>query len=420
MDRVVSGQKVDIKADTWNRLVTLAESRTASVGNAGDATPPRGRHLLVVNHGDDTLPRYTAVQLGEADNDVSTSDEPVFEATVPTGGDAPFAVLVEPAPKDKVVRAAITGVARAKASGTPGGFGGPSSDGTIVEGDGGTARILSPGDLGVVLLNAGAASQGREPFRAWASYDASGGWTLYMVDGPVFHWGCLDPEELEELQYPASIHAGIFTGADLAEVEPVDNITWEKEDGIWRTHLGPGTCYLAADITYEDYQSLRPVSWTPAIVSEEHLCEPQSYSRIRYFPIAKIYLSSAYPSATLELTQYKLGMVMVRDGDRTTLPDPEYGDGNPGRVGVATNGPIPLDEALTDGWTYQPPETVGLWAVYQHTGVELKCLTRVTYNPSGNQILYGYYRNLHFSPDGRLVSISAETQAVIDTPIAFT
>ena len=419
MDRVVSGQKVDIKADTWNKVVSLTESYRGTVGTSGDATPPRGRDLLVVNHGDSTLPRYTAVQLGPADNDVSTADEPVFEAAVPTGGGEPFAVLMEPAPKDKVVRAAISGVARAKATGTPGGFGGPSADGTIVEGGAGTARILCPGNPGVVLLNAGA-SQGREPFRAWASYQAGGaGWTIFLAEGPVFHWGCFDPEELEELQHPAETHASVFTAADLVEVEPVDNIVWEKVNGIWQAHIVPGTWYLAADISYEDYESLRPVSWTPAIVSEENLSEPQPYSRIRYFPIAKFHLSSVNQDATFELEQYKLGMIMLRDGDRKTLPDPEYSDENAGRVGVATSEGTTPDTALTDAWNYEPPMTSGLWAIYQHTGVELRCITRVEYSANGNQVLYGYYRNLHFSPDGRLVSISAETQTVIDTPVEY-
>lgn len=412
MDRVVSGQKIDIKADTWNRIVGLTEAHAGPLGNAGDATPARGRHLLVVNRGETTMPRYSAVEIGAADNAAESADEPVLLATAPTGDDAPFAVLLEPAPKDKVVRAAISGVARAKAAGTPGSFGGPSADGVITEGGSGAARILVPGNPGVVLLNAGAGRSYR-PFEAWVNYQpALGGWTLWMNDGPVFFWGRLNLDELG----PVRSVTGIVSSNGYA-LRPVESAAgdWTRSGGLWRTGLSRGTWCLALEFAYGEDGRAKPVSWTPAVITEEEVEEAQALGRLRYLPLAKFSLSGTEASASVEFTQYKSGMAVVMDTPPPTLPDPEYAESNPILVGIL--GTAAADTPTQDGWTYEQPGANGLRTTYPHTGVAFTTLSRVEYNASGDKILYGYFRTLHFAPDGRLVSISGETQTTIDTPV---
>ncbi len=49
-------------------------------------------------------------------------------------------------------------------------------------------------------------------------------------------------------------------------------------------------------------------------------------------------------------------------------------------------------------------------------GVRMHAMTRVAYFDTGNQVLYGYVRELRFDPRGHLIAISAETRVVIDVP----
>ncbi|MFO8007983.1 MAG: hypothetical protein R6V05_09615 [Candidatus Brocadiia bacterium] len=52
------------------------------------------------------------------------------------------------------------------------------------------------------------------------------------------------------------------------------------------------------------------------------------------------------------------------------------------------------------------------------TALRLRALTRLAYDHQGSQVLYAYYRDLAFDPDGRLVAVSAETRVTVDTPEA--
>jgi len=47
-------------------------------------------------------------------------------------------------------------------------------------------------------------------------------------------------------------------------------------------------------------------------------------------------------------------------------------------------------------------------------GLTLNLMTRVGYYHAGDKKLYGYIRTLNFAPNGRLISVSAETRIEID------
>ncbi len=411
MDRAVSGQKVSIRAEMWNRLVGLAEA-AGSLGNSGDSTPARGRHLLVVNRGEETLPRYTAVEIGAADNAADTADEPVLAVTAPSGGDAPFAVLLEPAPKDKVVRAAVSGVARAKAIGAAGAFAGPSADGSITEGGSGAARILVPGDPGVVILNAGAGRSYR-PFEAWVNYQpGGGGWTLWFVEGPVFFWGRIVPEGSDDNGI-LSFNGGSMLPVPFAEGET----EWTVSGKLRRTGFDRGSWYLALELAYGEDGATRPVSWSASVIPETDLSEVQARCRPKYIPIAKFKQTGDGPTAAIEFTQLRSGMVVVADTSSRILPDPAFDENNPILVGVLSDVAAAADIPVEDTWNYEAPVAQGNWTAYPHTGIKLHAMTRVAYAADGDKVLYGYFRTFRFSPDGRLVSISGETQTVIDTPV---
>jgi len=53
-------------------------------------------------------------------------------------------------------------------------------------------------------------------------------------------------------------------------------------------------------------------------------------------------------------------------------------------------------------------------------GVTIPMTTRVVYNETGDEKLYGYYRTLTFDSAGLLTDISAETRYEIDTPVDCT
>ena len=67
------------------------------------------------------------------------------------------------------------------------------------------------------------------------------------------------------------------------------------------------------------------------------------------------------------------------------------------------------ETAQTDTWDVDNQDS-------GYDGVKIKITTRVVYNEAGDQILYGFYRELTFDSIGRLKEISAETRYNVDTP----
>jgi len=57
------------------------------------------------------------------------------------------------------------------------------------------------------------------------------------------------------------------------------------------------------------------------------------------------------------------------------------------------------------------------WEWVDKTGLQLQVITRVVYNPSGDRVLYEFYRVLEFDPVGRLMKAGPETRRTITTPI---
>jgi len=53
-----------------------------------------------------------------------------------------------------------------------------------------------------------------------------------------------------------------------------------------------------------------------------------------------------------------------------------------------------------------------------NAGVSIKMTTRVVYNDSGDEKLYGFYRTFTYDSAGMLAAISAETRYTIDEPVA--
>jgi len=53
-----------------------------------------------------------------------------------------------------------------------------------------------------------------------------------------------------------------------------------------------------------------------------------------------------------------------------------------------------------------------------YNGLELTMLTRMAYDDTGDEVLYGYYRTLKFDQTGRLFEVGVETRVTIDTPDA--
>ena len=53
----------------------------------------------------------------------------------------------------------------------------------------------------------------------------------------------------------------------------------------------------------------------------------------------------------------------------------------------------------------------------ENDGVKVYLTTRLVYNESGDEVIYGFYREFKYDSSGRLLSISAETRYTIDTPV---
>ena len=53
----------------------------------------------------------------------------------------------------------------------------------------------------------------------------------------------------------------------------------------------------------------------------------------------------------------------------------------------------------------------------ENDGVKVYLTTRLVYNESGDEVVYGFCREFKYDSSGRLLSISAETRYTIDTPV---
>jgi len=88
------------------------------------------------------------------------------------------------------------------------------------------------------------------------------------------------------------------------------------------------------------------------------------------------------------------------------LPDNFIGaSGDPATIGSTGE----TEAADTDTWDRDDPPA-------DKYGVESIELYRIAYDDSGDEKLYAYYRTKTYDNIGRLVSISAETRVIIDTP----
>ena len=67
------------------------------------------------------------------------------------------------------------------------------------------------------------------------------------------------------------------------------------------------------------------------------------------------------------------------------------------------------EAAQTDTWERESPPA-------NTDGLTIRIQTRTAYNEAGDQKLYAYFRQLKFDSTGLLVSVSAETRVVVDTP----
>ena len=67
-----------------------------------------------------------------------------------------------------------------------------------------------------------------------------------------------------------------------------------------------------------------------------------------------------------------------------------------------------LEATQTDSWT-QSNQSTGAGVLYVK-------LTRIAYDHTSDEILYGYYRSEAYNSCGKLVSISGETRVEIDPP----
>lgn len=91
---------------------------------------------------------------------------------------------------------------------------------------------------------------------------------------------------------------------------------------------------------------------------------------------------------------------------------------NPYLVGrdAYEGGEIINDEEADDGsWDRDAPKPIEQEGE-ETNGLQLTIQTRAAYFDAGDQILYGYFRDLVFDSNGLLVTVSGETRTIIDTP----
>lgn len=185
MEKVRSGEPVNIKASTWNAFVDAAnwakEARQNSSADGVSAGLDVG--IVRLKNGESTLyPRYSSLVIvgvcvtAEANEDEFTSCPPVFEGQKMTSEreGKPYAVLLEPIEAGEIGRAMVLGVTPAKVAIKESGddYAVPmadSSTGELESSATGTARILwKAGGSGEqwCVLQLGGAGAGKEDDKA--------------------------------------------------------------------------------------------------------------------------------------------------------------------------------------------------------------------------------------------------------------
>ena len=103
-----------------------------------------------------------------------------------------------------------------------------------------------------------------------------------------------------------------------------------------------------------------------------------------------------------QLKQYIAGLPA-----RFAAPSPRGTNDSPATIGSAAEGSETADTATFDRADQGTDD-----------GLTITVLTRLVYNHTGDEILYGYFRTFAFDSTGRLVEVSAETRVTIETPEA--
>lgn len=125
MEKVKPGDKVQIKADTWNAFIdaaNFARSMKDSQGSLGMNAGMSEGVILVKNDEEESFPRYSALVLTdilispEENEDEFVSRPPVFIGKRMTEkyADTPYGILMEPIEPGKIGRAKILGVTPAQ------------------------------------------------------------------------------------------------------------------------------------------------------------------------------------------------------------------------------------------------------------------------------------------------------------------
>jgi len=91
-------------------------------------------------------------------------------------------------------------------------------------------------------------------------------------------------------------------------------------------------------------------------------------------------------------------------------------------VALSHNTGVRPGEATTGQWsethlaaiTTTETANASTWS-WGTNGLKLR-IFRYTYAYDGNEILYGFWRDIQFTPDGKLHAVSAETRFTVDTP----
>lgn len=158
MEKVKAGDKVEIKAETWNAFIdaaNFARSMKDSQGGKGIKAGMNEGIVLIKNDEEDDFPRFAALVLSdilispETNEDEFVSRPPVFvgKRMVEKYAGKPYGILMEPIAAGMIGRAMILGVTPAQVyvNEEAHEYVSPivdSEDGSLESSESGTARIL--------------------------------------------------------------------------------------------------------------------------------------------------------------------------------------------------------------------------------------------------------------------------------------
>lgn len=210
------------------------------------------------------------------------------------------------------------------------------------------------------------------------------------TDGETF-WYCEPPEQ----KVPISFQADFIFESSLDKVLINSGTVFGKG---FSTHVIEEKFVISANLyIYVTYR----VAFSTYVISVVELGSQTGRPDV-------ITNTTTYREVKIPLVSFDSSLKMTRYHEGDIFIDDNWWDGTGGKVDFTYLSEHTESAVVDTGWKRYDPGT--------YSGVQLTIQTGTSYYETGDETIYGYFRDLTFDQEGKLVEISAETRVAIEVP----